>query len=151
MNARKLLVNVSLFLVISIAVASATSKIPSTSFLNTVYTVSGIMFSIGMGVLCTLNPDKVKNDTYYKAIKANVLDVRDSYLIYFFIISFVYLIYQIYPEANFIKRFDQFQITLNLAFSTLFINILGILYFIANFMQIQKLGFDISDRVRESD
>lgn len=150
MNARKLLVNVSLFLVISIAVASATSKIPSTSFLNTVYTVSGIMFSIGMGVLCTLNPDKIKNDTYYKAIKANVLDVRDSYLIYFFIISFIYLIYQIYPEANFIKSFDRFQITLNLAFSTLFINILGILYFIANFMQIQKLGFDISDRVRES-
>lgn len=151
MNARKLLVNVSLFLVISIAVASATSKIPSTSFLNTVYTVSGIMFSIGMGVLCTLNPDKVKNDVYYKAIKANVLDVRDSYLVYFFIISFIYLVYQIYPEANFIKSFGNFQITLDLAFATLFINILGILYFIANFMQIQKLGFDISDRVRESD
>lgn len=33
----------------------------------------------------------------------------------------------------------------------MFLNILGILYFIANLMQIQKLGFDISDRVRESD
>lgn len=104
-----------------------------------------------MGVLCTLNPDKVKNDVYYKAIKGNVLDVRDSYLVYFFIISFIYLVYQIYPEANFIKSFGRFQITFDLAFATLFINILGILYFIANFMQIQKLGFDISDRVRESD
>ncbi len=151
MNVKKLLVNVSLFLVISIAVASATSKIPSTSFLNTIYTVSGIMFSIGMGVLCTLNPDKVKNDAYYKAIKANVLAVRDSYLVYFFIISIIYLIYQIYPEANFIKSFGKVQVTFDLAFATLFLNILGILYFIANFMQIQKLGLDISDRVRESE
>jgi len=151
MNVKKLLVNISLFLVISVAVASATSKIPSISFLNTIYTVSGIMFSIGMGVLCTLNPDKVKNDAYYKAIKVNVLEVRDSYLVYFFIISIMYLIYQIYPEANFIKSFGEFQITLDLACATLFINILGILYFISNFMQIQKLGFDISDRMRETD
>lgn len=149
MNVKKLLVNVSLFLVISIAVASFTSKIPNSSFLNTVYTVSGIMFSIGMGVLCTLNPDKVKNDTYYNAIKANVLVVRDSYLVYFFIISTIYLIYQIYPEANLVKNFGRLHITFDLAFATLFLNILGILYFISNFIQIQKLGLDISDRVRE--
>ena len=104
-----------------------------------------------MGVLCTLNPDKVKNDVYYKAIKANVLAVRDSYLVYFFIISIVYLIYQIYPDANLIKNFGKVQITLDLAFATMFLNILGILYFISNFMQIQKLGLDTSDRVRESD
>lgn len=151
MNVKKLLVNVSLFLVISVAVASATSRIPSASFLNTLYTVSGIMFSIGMGVLCTLNPDKVKNDGYYKAIKANVIAVRDSYLVYFFIISIMYLIYQIYPDANFIKGFGGRQITFDLAFATMFLNILGILYFIANFMQIQKLGLDISDRTRGSD
>lgn len=151
MNVKKLLVSVSLFLVISVAVASATSKVPSASFLNTIYTVSGIMFSIGMGVLCTLNPDKVKNDAYYKAIKANVLAVRDSYLVYFFIISTMYLVYQIYPDASLIKSLGNVQITLDFAFATMFLNILGILYFIANFMQIQKLGLDISDRVRESD
>ncbi|HGU9767166.1 TPA: hypothetical protein ACNFOO_002666 [Acinetobacter baumannii] len=151
MNLNKLLGNVSLFLVISVAVASATSKVPNTSFLNTIYTVSGIMFSIGMGVLCTLNPDKVKNDSIYKAIKSNILDVRNSYLAYFFIISFIYLIYQIYPDLNYVKVIWKIKITLDLACATLFLNILGILYFISNFIQIQKLGMDISDRVRESD
>ncbi|HFG6923780.1 hypothetical protein [Acinetobacter baumannii] len=151
MNVNKLLGNVSLFLVISVAVASATSKVPNTSFLNTIYTVSGIMFSIGMGVLCTLNPDKVKNDSIYKAIKSNILDVRNSYLAYFFIISFIYLIYQIYPDLNYVKVIWKIKITLDLACATLFLNILGILYFISNFIQIQKLGMDISDRVRESD
>ncbi|EHU1614089.1 hypothetical protein A0118_RS06330 [Acinetobacter baumannii] len=151
MNVNKLLGNVSLFLVISVAVASATSKVPNPSFLNTIYTVSGIMFSIGMGVLCTLNPDKVKNDSIYKAIKSNILDVRNSYLAYFFIISFIYLIYQIYPDLNYVKVIWKIKITLDLACATLFLNILGILYFISNFIQIQKLGMDISDRVRESD
>ncbi|EXG91463.1 hypothetical protein NQ666_19085 [Acinetobacter baumannii] len=151
MNVNKLLGNVSLFLVISVAVASATSKVPNPSFLNTIYTVSGIMFSIGMGVLCTLNPDKVKNDSIYKAIKSNILDVRNSYLAYFFIISFIYLIYQIYPDLNYVKIIWKIKITLDLACATLFLNILGILYFISNFIQIQKLGMDISDRVRESD
>ncbi|EPF6035578.1 hypothetical protein OHW45_06075 [Acinetobacter baumannii] len=151
MNVNKLLGNVSLFLVISVAVASATSKVPNPSFLNTIYTVSGIMFSIGMGVLCTLNPDKVKNDSIYTAIKSNILDVRNSYLVYFFIISFIYLIYQIYPNLNYVKVIWKLKITLDLACATLFLNILGILYFISNFIQIQKLGMDISDRVRESD
>ncbi|MCH7330570.1 hypothetical protein [Acinetobacter modestus] len=151
MNVNKLLVSVSLFLVISIAVASFTSKVPNTSFLNTIYTVSGIMFSIGMGVLCTLNPDKVKNDLLYKSIKSNVLAVRDSYLVYFLIISSVYLIYQIYPDAKFVKSIGKVQITFDLAYAATFLNILGILYFIANFMQIQKLGLDISDRVRNSE
>ncbi|WP_396231137.1 hypothetical protein [Acinetobacter baumannii] len=151
MNVNKLLGNVSLFLVISVAVASATSKVPNPSFLNTIYTVSGIMFSIGMGVLCTLNPDKVKNDSIYKAIKSNILDVRNSYLAYFFIISFIYLIYQIYPDLNYVKVIWKIKITLDLACATLFLNILGILYFISNFIQIQKLGMNISDRVRESD
>lgn len=151
MNVNKLLVNVSLFLVISIAVASFTSKVPNTSFLNTIYTVSGIMFSIGMGILCTLNPDKVKNDAFYKSIKSNVLAVRDSYLVYFFIISSVYLIYQIYPNAKFVKSIYQVQITFDLAYVATFLNILGILYFIANFVKIQKLGLEISDAVRNSE
>ncbi|HBI1354367.1 TPA: hypothetical protein JI406_RS17485, partial [Acinetobacter baumannii] len=121
MNVNKLLGNVSLFLVISVAVASATSKVPNPSFLNTIYTVSGIMFSIGMGVLCTLNPDKVKNDSIYKAIKSNILDVRNSYLAYFFIISFIYLIYQIYPDLNYVKVIWKIKITLDLACATLFL------------------------------
>ena len=72
MNVKKLLLNVSIFLVISVAVGSLASKSPDSSLLNTIYTVAGIMFSIGMGILCTLNPDRVKNDAYYKAIKSNI-------------------------------------------------------------------------------
>ncbi len=83
MNVRKLLISSTIFLVLSIICASFFENDPKESFLNTVYTISGIMFSIGMGVLCTLNPDKVKNDVYYRGIKENVISVRNSYIVFF--------------------------------------------------------------------
>lgn len=151
MNVKKLLLNVSIFLVISVAVGSLASKSPDSSLLNTIYTVAGIMFSIGMGILCTLNPDRVKNDAYYKAIKSNLLDVRNSYLVYFFIISGMYLTYQIFPTASFVVEIRNLEIIFNLAFAAMLLNILGILYFIANFIAIQKLGLNISDQTRGLD
>lgn len=151
MNVKKLLGNIILFLAISIAMASFASKPPNSALLNTIYTVSGIMFSIGMGVLCTLNPDRIKNDSFYKAIKSNLLEVRNSYLVYFFIISGMYLLYQIFPDAGLVVKLSKISIVFNLAFAAMFLNILGILYFISNFMAIQKLGFNISDRTRGLD
>lgn len=110
------------------------------------------MFSIGMGVLCTLNPDKVKNDVYYCNIKENVISVRNSYIVYFTLISAVYLIFQLYPTAKLeLFTIKSLVITMKISYVAITLNILGILYFIANFIQIQKLGFEISDKTRIKD
>ncbi len=150
MNVKKLLISSTIFLVLSIICASFFENDPKESFLNTVYTISGIMFSIGMGVLCTLNPDKIKNDVYYRAIKENVISVRNSYITYFSLISAFYLIFQLYP----VLRLDLFTIkdiviTMKISYVAILLNILGILYFIANFIEIQRLGFEISDKTRQ--
>lgn len=139
-------------MVLSIICASFFPNDPKESFLNTVYTISGIMFSIGMGVLCTLNPDKVKNDVYYCNIKENVISVRNSYIVYFTLISAVYLIFQLYPTAKLeLFTIKSLVITMKISYVAITLNILGILYFIANFIQIQKLGFEISDKTRIKD
>jgi uncharacterized membrane protein len=110
------------------------------------------MFSIGMGVLCTLNPDKVKNNSYYERIKDNIIAVRNSYIAYFALISTVYLIFQLYPAAKIdLFQIRGFVITAKVSYAVLTLNILGILYFIANFIQIQRLGFEISDKTRVND
>ncbi|MEG2262942.1 MAG: hypothetical protein RSC68_01050 [Acinetobacter sp.] len=120
--------------------------------MNTVYTISGIMFSIGMGVLCTLNPDKVKNNIYYQEIKNNIIDVRNSYIAYFVLISTVYLVFQLYPAAKIdLYQIKNFVITAKVSYAVIALNILGILYFIANFIEIQRLGFEISDKTRVND
>lgn len=149
MNVRKLLISSTIFLVLSIICASFFEHDPKESFLNTVYTISGIMFSIGMGVLCTLNPDKVKNDVYYRGIKENVISVRNSYIVYFFLISIVYLFFQLNPNAKLeLFTIKDIEIIVKISYVAITLNILGILYFIANFIQIQKLGFEISDKTR---
>lgn len=149
MNIRKLLINLLLFIVISIIAASVASKKPEPAFLNTVFTISGIMFSIGMGVLSTLSPDRIKNENFYKAIQKNIISVRNSYLLYFGIIALTYLAYQMYPDVKLSLNIKKIEIILSLDFAAISLSILGILYFIMNFIEIQRLNFDISDKTRD--
>ncbi|HHE9207279.1 TPA: hypothetical protein ACPGS1_001786, partial [Haemophilus influenzae] len=50
------------------------------NLVNTIYTISGIMFSIGMGVICTFNPSGIKNENIYSIIENNIFKVRSSFL-----------------------------------------------------------------------
>ncbi len=150
MNVKRLLISIVLVLILATCLSSFIQKDLDSSFINTIYTIAGIMFSIGMGILCTLNPEKVINETYYKAIRNNVIDVRNTYLLYFFILSIAYLAYQLDPLFSFkLGTVGNISIIFKTSFAAILINILGVLYFIANFMDIQQLGFDISDRTRE--
>ena len=148
MKIKKHFLNIVIFFLISVVLASMSCKMPSDAFMNTIYTISGIMFSIGMGILCTLNPDKIKNIEIYKKIKGNILNVRNTYLSYFCLISIAYILYQLFPNARYGFDVKILVIVVDVAYTTIMLNILGILYFIANFMQLQKLGFDISDKAR---
>lgn len=65
---KKLLIS-CIVILISIFLSSVFKVRPDNAFMNTMYTISGIMFSIGMGVICTFNPDKIKNMEIFKEIK----------------------------------------------------------------------------------
>lgn len=116
----------------------------SESFINTLYTVSGIMFSIGMGVICTFNPEKVKNKAYLINIKSNLTKVQSSFFFYFLLLTASYSLYQIFPELSPVKISKYLIVDLSL-----FTPILAgscILYFVVNFITIQKLSFRIAER-----
>ena len=73
-----------LILIVVILISSIFDLHPTiTDYINTLYTVSGIMFSIGMGIVCTMNPDSIKNPGIYKTIRKNIIAVRNTYLLYF--------------------------------------------------------------------
>ncbi|MGN6937885.1 hypothetical protein ACTHSK_03360 [Neisseria sp. P0012.S006] len=156
-NYKKHGIIIFVFIVLSIIFSSLIKeKKTIDSFMNTIYTISGIMFSIGMGILCTTNPDKIKNIQIYMQVKESILSVRNNYIAYFSLISFCYLFYQVFPEFYF-GIFDlniaikKVPIIFTIKYATIFLNILGILYFIFNFIEIQKLNFDISDKTRSKD
>ncbi len=108
------------------------------------------MFSIGMGMICTLSPDKIQNHSIYLQVKQNVLNVRNVYLGYFAIVSFAYLFYQAFPSFSVnLFTIKGFVVVLDATYFTASLNTLGLVYFIVNFIEIQRLNFDISDRTRQ--
>lgn len=146
---RRLLVSLA-GLVMSIAIASITDARPNASFMNTIYTVAGVMFSIGMGIICTFNPDKIKNKAYFKSIKNNINDVRNSFLFYFALISIGFLVYQVLPSLSISASMPGTRIIFDLSLYVTILITISIVYFILNFLAIQKLNFDISERINRS-
>ena len=143
----KRILTLSLLLVfLSVLLASTTSARPASDFLGTLYTVAGIMFSIGMGIICAINLDKVRNVKFYMAIKANILQVRNIYLYYFAIISVGYLAYQLAPGFEYTVTIQGAAITFRLSLLVALLTVLSIIYFTLNFLAIQKLNFQITEK-----
>ncbi len=143
---KRLLLSIVVIL-LSIGVSTFSPIGVGESFLNTIYTVAGIMFSIGMGVICTFNPDRIKNNSYLSEIRRNISTIRSSYIHYFTISSTSFLASQIFPNLRQPWLIRDYQIVFDLPTTVLVINLLGIIYYISNFLAIQKLNFQITDRI----
>ena len=84
-NYKKHGIIIFVFIVLSIIFSSLIKeKKPIDSFMNTIYTISGIMFSIGMGILCTTNPDKIKNIQIYMQVKESTYYFHNKICNYIF-------------------------------------------------------------------
>lgn len=110
----------------------------------TIYTLSGIMFSIGMSIACTFNPSQIRNNQVFQRVKKNITNVINTFLMYFMLSTVTFLASQILvrsyiPVVNFTLIFDP-------KILALLFSIVSLIYFIVNFLTIQKLAFDITER-----
>lgn len=122
------------------------------NLVNTIYTISGIMFSIGMGVICTFNPSGIKNENIYSIIENNIFKVRSSFLFYFALSTIMVITQNIFDLSYRIEvDFDFIDIDITIILDakifTLVISIIAIIYYIINFQAIQKLNLDIAKRI----
>ncbi|MEP0004426.1 MAG: hypothetical protein ABJ387_01485 [Balneola sp.] len=121
-------------------------------FINTIYTVSGIMFSLGLGLIVTFNMNGVKNPAYISQIRENINDVRNSFLKYFILTTICYIV-DFYLRQNGINTFsieigtNLFKFNLSILFCLLMMY--SIIYYVINFIEIQNLNNDIFDKLRE--
>lgn len=148
---KKIIISLTITVILSALFSSITNSVPNSYFLNTMYTVSGIMFSIGMGVICTFIPNKVKNKKYYNIIKNDINKIRNSYVAWFAAVTIIYSTYQILENWQFNLNFSNLQISFNLSFLCFFFTILSICYFCINFFGIQKLIFDIAEKIESEE
>ena len=120
------------------ALAAFTSIEVSTTVLNTIYTVAGVIFSVGMSITISPKTERVTNEKMRRLIRSSFLRVRDSFLFLFGISSVLFILSEILS----IDKYPTFFVLL----CALFL-ILSIIHYVFNFISLQNLGEQIEDQV----
>lgn len=137
-------------LLLSIVYSTSVVESVDESFLGAMYTVVGVIFSIGMSMLYSLNPGRLKNEKMYTALKNRILLVRDTSFVLFSLLSVLFVISVCVNTDLVMFSVYGLQIYFSLSnFSVLF-NILTIIYLAFNFLVLQDLNYQIEDSLRES-
>lgn len=122
-------------------------------FMYTVYTVSGIMFSIGLGMVVTFNLHGIKNKTFINKIRQNLNDVRNKYILYFAISTLCLILDKYLRQSDLsiikIPVSDDFILNFNASAFLFLIMLYSILYFVINFLALQKLNDDLFDKMND--
>lgn len=121
-------------------------------FINTIYTVSGILFSVGFGlIISNVNLSGVKNKVVIDKFRGSVDRVRNSYILYFLLSTIALIIERSFNSVDktllcFVDT-DTIQVTLNISLFASIIILHSVVYYIINFMALQRLNNKIFDEV----
>lgn len=149
----KTLLRISILLVIFVIISLITTLSIDGFFINTIYTVSGIMFSLGLGLIVTFNMTGVENPSHIVQIRYNINEVRNSFLIYFGVTTLCYLMdYYLKQNSLNIYSMKVGAVEVDFNWSILFCLVMfySIIYYVINFIEIQKMNNDIFDKLREN-
>ena len=135
---KKPLIYLLLSLSIAAVLAAFTSISISDSILDTIYTVSGVIFSVGMSITISPKTDRVINEKIKQSIRASYIRVRNSFFILFGFSTILYIISGVVK----IEKYPMFFFY----FSSVFI-LLSIAHYTYNFVRLQSLGEQIEDQV----
>ena len=106
--------------------------------LGTLYTVSGVIFSVGMSITIAPKTNGVSNVKMRGAIRASYLKVRNSFIYLFGIDTVLFIVAEGFEISQLPSFLD--------VFCALF-SIVSVIYFIYNFIKLQELGEEIEDQV----
>ncbi len=124
---------------------------PEAFLISTLYSVCGIMFSIGLGLIVTFNMAGVRNKGYIKKIRKSLLVIRNSFLRYFTISTFCLILNEYLKDFEFTWEFKSIVWKFSPSMLFFLLIIYSIVFFIINFLSVQELGHDIYDKVNEED
>ncbi|MBI0035255.1 hypothetical protein H3S88_06215 [Gilliamella sp. B14448G11] len=141
----KWVINIIVIAIISVLISLSGLKITvNEAVMMTLYTVSGIMFSIGLGLIVSFNLTEVKNPIYLSKIRKNIKRVRDAFICYFICLTILFVIIQCLDDLRFSFLFFNFRVFVAITL------LHSIIYYIHNFLLIQELNDDILDKINET-
>lgn len=114
---------------------------------NTLFTIVGIMFSIGMSIAVTSNTSVVVNRKIRKSIRDEINRIRDLFISCFSIVAVIYVLNIIFKSWTLeVLGYKIF----NLEVLQLIIQLYSIVYFIVNFKSLQNLNNQIGDAMNDN-
>ena len=114
---------------------------------NTLFTIVGIMFSIGMSIAVTSNTSVVVNRKIRKIIRDEINRIRDLFISCFSIVAIIYVLNIIFKSWTLeVLGYKIF----NLEVLQLIIQLYSIVYFIVNFKSLQNLNNQIGDAMNDN-
>lgn len=106
--------------------------------LTTLYTVAGIIFSVGMSIAITPKTDGVTNAQKRGEIRHSYQVVRNSFMYLFGVDTLVFIASEVL-KASKVESF--------MGISCVLFVLISIIYFTFNFIELQHLGNDIEEQI----
>lgn len=125
----------------------------SKDVISTLYTVSGIMFSIGMSLTVISNTSGVKNKDIRLSIRKEIKRVRNNFIYCFSIATILYILLISFISDN--GRFETYYSILNgiikfkISYLLATYMVYSIVYFTINFISIQELNESIEEELNK--
>jgi len=113
---------------------------------NTLFTIVGIMFSIGMSIAVTSNTSIVVNKSVRKSIRGEINRIRDLFISCFAVVACIYVLNIIFENWTlYVYGYKIF----NLGIFQLLFQLYSIAYFVINFKSLQNLNNQIGDAIND--
>lgn len=125
-------------IVVAVILAVFTCIIVPEPVLTTLYTVAGVIFSVGMSLTIAPKTERVTNTQARKDIRNSYLRVRNSFMFLFGFDTVLFVAAELLENSK-------VAITTKIAFA-IFV-VISVIYYIFNFIQLQQLGDEVEDQI----
>lgn len=122
---------------------------PGRDAVNTLFTVVGVIFSVGMSLIISVSTSGVKSKEARAIFRSQLKSIRSKFIWVFVILSLCYVLMPLDDNSKILELGDIRDIQLKSSYS-IFMTVsllLSIVYYIVNFYSIQSSVYEMEDRI----
>ena len=119
------------------------------SVISTLFTIVGIIFSVGMSLIISVSTSGVKNKEARSVFRKQLSDIRFRFIATFIILTILYIILPIENDKEILNIAQIRDVTIRISchlFMVIFL-FAGIIYYIVNYYSIQNSVYELEDRI----
>lgn len=143
---KKILVGILICFVIAVINLHVNIVHISWNSVETLYTVVGIMFSVGMSLIISVSTSNVQNIEAKKGIRKRMKTVTQNYVISFAVVTFFFIIFNVNCALHNTDLLPIYKwIAIRKTDFITMLSAMSIVYYVVNFMTTQSMNREIED------